>query len=166
MSANVPTRQGICLALRAHAFDAWTKPIYRDTEGYRLVRARRRMASRRLPLLAPCPMSALGHSRPGRTGSKSGHVRYCSESENKFAALTFLNCGSLWRAIHDEKSSPQSLSFASVPSLAKPLTAPWSFSLFGSEQKDTFQRSRHFKAGQQPSAWLQSERRRYGSQGL
>jgi hypothetical protein len=29
-------------------------------------------------------MSEKGHSRPGRIGSKSAHVRYCAESGSKF----------------------------------------------------------------------------------
>ena len=33
------------------------------------------------------PMSAMGHSRPGRASSKSGHVRYAAESGSKFRAL-------------------------------------------------------------------------------
>jgi len=32
-------------------------------------------------------MNALGHSRPGRASSKSGHVRYAAESGSKFRAL-------------------------------------------------------------------------------
>ena len=35
-------------------------------------------------------MAALGHSRPGRWGSKSGHVRYAAESGSKFRALAAL----------------------------------------------------------------------------
>jgi hypothetical protein len=32
-------------------------------------------------------MSAMGHSRPGRASSKSGHVRCAAESGSKFGAL-------------------------------------------------------------------------------
>ena len=37
--------------------------------------------------------SVLGHSQPGRTGSKSGHVRYAAASGSKFRALVALRPG-------------------------------------------------------------------------
>ena len=36
------------------------------------------------------PNAALGHSRPGRVSSKSGHVRHAAESGSKFGALEFM----------------------------------------------------------------------------
>jgi hypothetical protein len=38
-------------------------------------------------------MSELDHSRPGRAGSKSGHVRYAAASGSKFRALVALRPG-------------------------------------------------------------------------
>jgi hypothetical protein len=37
----------------------------------------------RLRSIQPALLSAAGHSRPGRTGNKSGHVRYAAESRSR-----------------------------------------------------------------------------------